>query len=252
MHDPHTLLFQIRIPWTAKPIESAGKTIPGYNLIFLTVWHKDPCTDGSDDSCGIFMRTRHGSKEILQKIKDSYSYNFTSTTEPYGALFYKETSVPVRSYQSTTLWLFFYAAYEFFDKDYNKTKRFLKRNLLDILLYAENPVDGLFDCFNQSYGPVPIEERIDALANCIYAWILRAERPWYRNPFWHLHHWRLQFDLFQTWRSNLLDRCEACGKPFKGTTPHSTLWDIPKAGFLKSRRFLYHQECLPKEGNKNA
>lgn len=252
MYDPETHLFKIDIPWTAKPIELPDKTLPGYNTTFLTVWHKDPCTDGSDDSCGIFMRARHGKKEVLERIKHSYRCNFTTSTEPYGALFYKETSAPIRSYQSTTLWLFFYAAFEHYDKDGYKTRKFIKRNLADIMLFAENPVDGLFDGFNQTYGPVSIEERIESLATCIYGWILRAERPWYKKPLWHIHHWRIQFNLFESWKRHLIDRCEGCGKPFRNTSAYSLNWGRAKAGFFKSRRFLYHQECLPKEGNKDA
>ena len=48
MHDPMTVAFEIRYPWRDKP----SKTWPkGYHHSFITIWHKDPESDGTDDSC---------------------------------------------------------------------------------------------------------------------------------------------------------------------------------------------------------
>lgn len=43
MFDPLTVAFEIKYPWKGK-----GRL---YRDAFITVWHKDPCKDGSDDSC---------------------------------------------------------------------------------------------------------------------------------------------------------------------------------------------------------
>ena len=48
MRDPATVAFQIKYPWSSKP---SGFYKKGYRASFITVWHNDPCTDGSDDSC---------------------------------------------------------------------------------------------------------------------------------------------------------------------------------------------------------
>jgi len=48
MHDPHTVAFEIH-----SLIKHKSKLFPeGYRDVFITVWHIDPETDGSDDSCG--------------------------------------------------------------------------------------------------------------------------------------------------------------------------------------------------------
>jgi hypothetical protein len=56
MFDPLTVAFEIKYPWKGK-----GRL---YRDPIVTVWHKDPCKDGSDDSCDWF-----GHKKTNTKIK---------------------------------------------------------------------------------------------------------------------------------------------------------------------------------------
>lgn len=59
MFDPLTVAFEIKCPWKKK----ASKIFPeGYRDTLIRVWHKDPCTDGSDNSCDW-----HGQKRKLNK-----------------------------------------------------------------------------------------------------------------------------------------------------------------------------------------
>lgn len=55
MHDPMTVAFQIRYPWPW-PRQNWGNE-QGPRETFVTVWHVDPETDGTDDSCDWFWRT---------------------------------------------------------------------------------------------------------------------------------------------------------------------------------------------------
>ena len=48
MHDPLTVALEIKYPWKCKPNQFWPK---GYRSTFITIWHKDPCKDGSDNSC---------------------------------------------------------------------------------------------------------------------------------------------------------------------------------------------------------
>lgn len=57
MFDPLTVAHEIKYPWKRKPSEFWPT---GYRGTFITIWHKDPCTDGSDNSCDW-----HGSKRPL-------------------------------------------------------------------------------------------------------------------------------------------------------------------------------------------
>jgi hypothetical protein len=51
MHDPMTVAFSIRRPWAAKRRLLGGDK---YYPELFTIWHVDPETDGSDDSCDWF------------------------------------------------------------------------------------------------------------------------------------------------------------------------------------------------------
>lgn len=56
MHDPQTVAFEIKYPWRGEPSKFWPK---GYRSSFITIWHVDPERDGTDDSCGWFIRGRH-------------------------------------------------------------------------------------------------------------------------------------------------------------------------------------------------
>lgn len=57
MFDPLTVAHEIKYPWRGKKSEWFPK---GYRATFITIWHRDPCKDGSDNSCDW-----HGSKKPL-------------------------------------------------------------------------------------------------------------------------------------------------------------------------------------------
>ena len=64
MHDPSTVAFEIKYPF---PEEVNKKTGYVYRRPIITIWHEDPCTDGTDDSCGRFLRSRHLNQEVLKR-----------------------------------------------------------------------------------------------------------------------------------------------------------------------------------------
>lgn len=50
MHDPFTVAFDIKYPWTRRG--SRSQWFPnGYRESLLTIWHKDPERGGNDNSC---------------------------------------------------------------------------------------------------------------------------------------------------------------------------------------------------------
>jgi hypothetical protein len=60
MHDPLTVAFEIKYPWRKWGNSGRTEWEKGYRESFITIWHLDPQTDGSDDSCDWFgsKRTR--------------------------------------------------------------------------------------------------------------------------------------------------------------------------------------------------
>lgn len=65
MHDPMTVAFTIRSPVGHDSFN--GKK---YYPALVTIWHHDPERDGSDDSCGWFMRGRHLSQADRDLARD--------------------------------------------------------------------------------------------------------------------------------------------------------------------------------------
>lgn len=212
----------------------------GYRNTFITIWHVDPCKGpGGDDSCGWFMRSHHGNKDVLQKIERRFEFDWDRVFEtskkdhdPEDGEFHKKTYFcglfkpngdPHLSVHAIVLNLFWSAAHVYFDNDWAKAKQFMRKHLLDILLFAENPVDSLFDGITrkfekgcgEEYGTRARSERIHSMASCIYAWILRETRPWYKHPKWHIHHWKIQCHPLQRWVRWLKKRCKVCGKRIK-------------------------------------
>lgn len=246
MHDPQTVAFEINIPlpWKRPAFlksERGKKEWAKYHLV--TIWHKDPETDGTDDSCGWFMRARHGDKAVLEKIVKRFESDWDRVFKPdrlehdpedgafreviYHCGYFKPNGNPHFSVHGIVLNLFFDAAIEVFKSDglsnWKRAKKFLNKNLLDILLFAENPSDNLFDGITRKfeigcrepYDKRRRDERIRSMAGCIYAWILRAEQPWYRHARWHVHHWRIQVIPLQRLWHWITQRCCKCGKGFR-------------------------------------
>jgi hypothetical protein len=55
MHDPMTVAFEIRYPWRHyRKRERRNAFDKSYRASFITIWHLDPESDGSDDSCDWF------------------------------------------------------------------------------------------------------------------------------------------------------------------------------------------------------
>lgn len=258
-----TVAFNVRIPlpWKTTTFWKDGrKEWAHYDL--ATIWHVDPEKDGTDDSCGWFKRARHGDPEVLGKIIKAFEFDWDRTFEQskqdhdsedgdfvphvYYCGFFKTSGDPYLSVGAIVLNLFLIAANEHFKCDghtnWKRSKKFLRKNLLDILLFAENPHDSLFDGITrkfekgcgEEYGTRARQERISKMAGCIYAWILRAEQPWYRHARWHIHHWKIDVHpVARLWRF-ITRRCCKCGSRFG--------WNESPIGDWNGTR-VWHQHC---------
>ncbi len=263
MHDPSTLICSINIPlpWKTETFwKDKRKEWAKYHLANL--WHVDPCTDHSDDSCGWFMRARHGNKEVLEKIVKRFAEDWDRVYKPskqdhdpddgefvpkvYHCGLFKPNGDPHLSVQAIALNLFYIAAIEYLKSDgltnWKKAKRFLRKTYFDIVLFAENPTDSLFDTITrkfekgcgEEYTARAREERIRNMASTIYAWILRHQRPWYSHPRWHVWHWKLQVIPLQKLNRWLFSRCAKCGKRFSYNESPIGSW---------SGTQIWHQAC---------
>lgn len=201
MHDPCTQAFDIKYPWKDKPSQGWPK---GYRHSFITIWHHDPEKDGTDDSCGWFMRSRHGNKEVLAKIIKEYAFEWQYWFDKDGK--------PVLSVIATAMAMIQRAVHVKNGSSWSNTNNFMKKHLHDILHFAENHVDSLRDSIVMKYGSERQDYRIEQFASVIYGWILRQERPWYKHPRWHFWHWSFQIHPWQVLRRRYWDKCCKCGK----------------------------------------
>ncbi len=238
MHTPETVAFEI---YLGKKQKKNGR----YRSPLITIWHNDPEIDGTDDSCGWFMRSRHGDPEMLKKIKSAIDFEFDRTfksnesgTTYYTGYFSPTSGMPNMSTLSIALDMFSKAAWQFFEHDRKKHRKWMNKNLYEILHFAENTVDSLKDDIVGTFRIGTGEEwkRDEALNNyssIIYAWLLRSNRKWYQHPRWHIQHWSIQFHPLQQLKRRYWDKCCVCGKRgFKSSAMSD--WNGTKR---------WHQEC---------
>jgi hypothetical protein len=256
MHDPMTVAHEIKYPWRGEKSKMSPK---GYRSTFITIWHVDPERGGSDDSCGWFMRARHGSKEVLEKIIKQFEFDWDrkfvsdGTGKTYfTGYFYPEdegAGMPNMSVTAVGLNLFFIAAGIVFQSDgqsnWKKSRRWMQKNLFDIMLFIENPTDSLRDSITLKWGTSDKrEERIRAMASCIYGWILRNQRPWYRHPKWHIWHWKIQCHPLGHFKRWAFSRCCKCGKRFYwGESPVTDNWNSEGPQWFRGETDVYHGNC---------
>jgi hypothetical protein len=216
MHDPMTVAHEI---YLGKKKDKRGN----YKLPLVTIWHNDPEKDGTDDSCGWFIRARHIDKKILEKVRKEFEFNFKNN------YWFNEGGYPHFSTLGLTLEMFsrtswivhmeLYGGGEFSKKASRMHDAFMRRHLYDILHFAENPTDSLHDSITMKYGVEKPEERVSHFVSILTSYVMRKLRPWYKHPRWHIHHWSIQVPIWQRFRRRWFDKCSQCGKRgFTGST----------------------------------
>lgn len=218
MHDPMTLAHEIKWPISFKRNRINGAK--EYKTI-ISIWHVDPETDGTDDSCGWFIRDRHINKELIEKVTKDFEFEFKHN------YWFNEAGYPKFSNIGTTLCMYNRAAWTIFiwlhggstgNKAHRKYKRFMRKHLFDFLSFAENPTDSLYNAINMTYGVEKQEARVKHFVSVIVADIMRKLQPWYKHARWHIHHWKIQFHPWEQFRRRYWDKCCVCGKRgFKGS-----------------------------------
>lgn len=263
MHDPSTLAFEVKVPLPWKKVPGILKNDPPRWPMWhiANIWHEDPCKGpGGDDSCGWFMRAYHGDAEVMEKIIKKFEFDWDRVhvgDEGRGkhyflGFFYPENEgagMPNMGVTAIAINLFFLAASAHFECDgrsnWKASKRFMRKHLLDIMLFAENPTDSLRDSIVRKWGTESKrEDRIREMAIIIYGWILRATRPWYKHPRWHFRHWKLQWFFIQNFKRWAFSRCCRCNKRFPwGYSVCTNSWDSSGPLWFKSEPNVYHHDC---------
>lgn len=229
MHSPETVAFEIKSPFKRK-----SEWFPeGYHDTILTIWHNDPCKDGTDDSCGWFIRGRHFPKQIVDDITKEFEseWDRTYTGENgyvYNCGWFSPEGDNILSVQGIVLNMYLCAAKIALSptgktspgKMWDRAWKFINKNHVQIMYFAENNTDSMRDIIvrkfergcNVEYTPKKRTEMIRECASIVAGDILRKSRPWYKHPRWHIHHWSFQFHPWQNFKRRYWDKCSGCGK----------------------------------------
>jgi hypothetical protein len=202
MFDRHSLLLDVKLPlWWKDKWQRPS---------ILQIWHQDPATDGTDDSCGRFIRSRHIDQQLIDKVTRDYLIDWESGYQPY-------IDTPEKKGLSTigiVTNLFLTAANNIYSaKGHSNPRRpamkYVTANLAEIIIFAENSIDTIATHFNNNYGECDDtnEVRCKRLANIIIPFILRDLRPWWKHPRWHIHHWCFRVPVFN-WNIGWNEHCE--------------------------------------------
>lgn len=244
MHDPMTVAFDIKYPWKKKcSLFPDGD----YRETFLTVWHVDPEKDGSDDSCGWFMRPRHGNEAMLKQIEKDFDYEWNHATKEYDFGLFDSSGNPKYSNIYITTYLFRLGASIFFartlkQRNWKKAEKWMNKEFMRLVMFSEGEVDSMDTLIKNKYG-YQREQRVRDAARIIYGWLLRDTRPWYKHPRWHIHHWKLQCHPLQSLKRTLFSKCCKCGKGFKyGESVTTDQWNSDGPRWFKSEKDVYHSD----------
>lgn len=238
MHDPKTVAHEIHGPrgllhkWRRDRADRYDHNDPRFSYLspLITIWHNDPETDGSDDSCGYtFPRVPADIKAKAEKIAvDEWKYMF-------GQYAYK--------YQQPSAYEVVYALWDMIAWRIFKRRAFTLREMQEIASLACNPADNLRSVV---FDATRSEENARRLGYLVMRCYLRVNRKWYQHPKWHIHHWSIQIHFTQKFKRWAFSRCAECGKGFRwGGSPVSTSWNNNGPQWFRGEQNVYHGECAP-------
>jgi hypothetical protein len=220
MHDPMTTAFDIRYPWPW-PKQELSKQ----RDIFITIWHVDPETDGSDDSCGwSFPKPSHPIVDAIQHDLEFFTEHQGKTTAP---LTYQ------RSVEGSLAWWILWM---------NRTSYWHRKRGLSPKQVADYTFANSFPG-NRDEGLDP-DADLKRTAWIIARAYMHYTRPWWRHPRWHIWHWKIQIHpllLFKRW---LWSRCYVCGESFAwGEAPVTNSWNGKGPRWFQGEPDVRHGTC---------
>lgn len=229
MYDPITVAHEVKI---------FGRSI-------LTIWHVDPETDGTDDSCGWFNPKITEREENI--INDMVNWDIDM---PYFSSPYLPSTIVNPKYDysqqlagdclSFVGWAWLHIAWQRDRRD-----KLTIAEWWNIVSLSSSPDDNL-----RSILVDPDEDteyKVKRFFYCVLKAYLRHHRPWWKHPRWHIYHWYFQIHFIQKLKRWLFSRCAHCGKCFSwGYFPTSSRGDDRGPCWFKGERDVFHRQCYVK------
>lgn len=215
MHDPMTVAFENK---------------------YITVWHVDPETDGSDDSCG-WSRcrlTEEQRKWAEEYSKKEWEFWFHFKYDCINFLYAEDLAI------LGEIWALVREQVD----GINPHKDLRHWDIAQIFKLLMCPGDNFHHIISSAKKDRYEFERLLALTMGIYK---TRKRRWWQHPRWHIHHWKLQIKPLQKYLRWQFSRCAWCGRRFRwGYNPVTSQWDSDGPKWFKSEKNMYHLECFPK------
>jgi len=233
-----TVSFTIKRPWPHYFPDGQH-----YFPAFVTIWHHDPETDGSDDSCGwAFPRLTSAHVRLVDALtEEDMAFPYFSAPPvrasrvvndaryPYGQLPPGDAMALLASAWMMVAWRL-------------DRRRLTPHDWIAILNLAVCPNDNL------RASLVADEEHARQLVHDFYCHVLRNylrfRRPWYRHPRWHVWHWSIQVEPLLHLKRWLFTRCCVCHARFRyGESPVSGQWGSTGPRWFHSELHVAHADC---------
>lgn len=269
MHDPNILAFDIRYPWreykkwpkahlkrisrnwhrkdcwdNMEPHEQEHRSSlwpKGYRNSFISIWHKDPERDGSDDSCGwSFPKLTGKQMESLWNAawsESKYPHFLVMNGKEWEGTYTEAVSL--------------YAGMILMVVQVLRLKVSLDRIQRMAISRIHNPdccpTVNVF-CYQPGYhtnnkndNERDRQEHFYGILCGIARSLLSDLRPGWKHPRWHFWHWRFQVHPWQSFYRWAFERCHKCGKGFR--------WNEPVIGDWNGTK-IWH-DCCDSSAKKN-
>ena len=102
----------------------------------------------------------------------------------------------------------------------DRRRKLKRRELQEIGELASNPTDNLRLA---TFAAARNVDEFKLLWRLVYRNYLRTNRPWYRHPRWHVHHWRIEVPALREWLTRTrLPKGIKAGQTYYATSPCGT------------------------------
>lgn len=244
MHDPMTVAFEIRWPIPKRRVLPNGAIWKDYKIL-ISVWHCDPETDGTDDSCGWpWPNLSDRENKIIDEMVEwdlQFPYFTSDVTVQTSVMF--NPKYEYRQQTAGDCLGMIAGAWDYIAWKRDKRRKLTVGEWWKVVSLAANPEDNLRAILSdQQTRP---KDRATRFLWCVMRQYLGYHRPWYKHPRWHIRHWKIQCHPIQHLQRWLFSRCAGCGKRFTwGYSPGAKGWGNDGPRWFWSEPNVYHHECL--------
>jgi len=210
----------------------------------VTLWHEDPCLDGSDDYCGYSRARLSDADHAWVKAHAAAEWRTWFGDRSFG-LFECSYSEVLHS-----AWIDV-RAYAAGISNWTPLQRW---ELSTIAYLASNPID---DLRSSVWAARNNAEGLEHLLRNVLRVYRTSRRRWWQEPRWHVSHWRFQFEQVLTFKRWAFSRCHECHGRFTWREVANgqvinTQWDATGPRWFTNAERILHFRCHDARAKRGA